>query len=316
LLGGGFGRRLEQDFVAEAVQIASKIGKPVRMLWSREEDMQHDFYRPVSYHLLRAGLDAKGMPLFWHHRSAGPAISKSASRYMPYSIPNIRSEIQEISTSVPTGPWRSVGHSYHGFVLESFIDELAVAGNIDPADLRIKLLAGAPRLRRVVEEAIERSGWSRASTQNRALGLAAYSSFGSHVAYVAEVNVTPVGALKVARIVCVVDCGMAVNPDTIAAQMESAVAFGLSATLRSQITISDGRVQQGNFNDFPILRMDEMPRVEVHIVPSHQAPGGIGEPGVPPLAPAVTNALYRATGVRARFLPIRNLDELRRSAKT
>ncbi|KPK51755.1 MAG: hypothetical protein AMS22_10395 [Thiotrichales bacterium SG8_50] len=309
LLGGGFGRRLKQDYVAEVVQISAKVGKPVRLLWSREEDMQHDFYRSVSFHSLRAGLDATGMPVFWHHRSAGPSISKSASQNMPYAIANMRSEIHEVATPVPTGPWRSVGHSYHGFVMESFLDELAAAGKIDPVDLRIKLLSGSLRLRHVVEEAANRSGWGRGSATGRALGIAAYSCFGSHVAHVAEVGIGSGGEIRVSRVVCVVDCGMVVNPDTIVAQMESAVAFALSAALKGKITIDGGRVQQSNFDDFPILRIDEMPRVEVHILPSMEAPGGIGEPGVPPLAPAVANAIYRATGIRVRTIPVGSVRE-------
>ena len=316
LLGGGFGRRLKQDYVAEVVQIAKRVGRPVRFTWSREEDVQHDFYRPVSLHLLRGGLDKKGMPLFWHHRTAGPDLDKSTSEYLPYSIANIRSEIREVPSPVPTGAWRSVADSYHAFVTECFLDENAAAGKIDPVDLRIRLLGGAPRLRQVVERVATISKWGRRLASNRAQGLAAYSCRDTHVAQVAEVEVGHDGRIRVPRVTCVIDCGMVVNPDTVIAQMESAVAFALSATLKGQITISGGRVQQSNFHDFPIVRMDEMPHVDVHIVPSKEPPGGVGEPGVPPLAPAVANALYRATGIRARMLPVRNLRDLQRSTAT
>jgi isoquinoline 1-oxidoreductase beta subunit len=312
LLGGGFGRRLKQDYVAEVVQIAKRVGRPVRFTWSREEDVQHDFYRPVSLHLLRGGLDKKGMPLFWHHRTAGPDLDKSTSEYLPYSIPNLRSEIREVPTPVPTGPWRSVADSYHAFVTECFLDENAAAGKIDPVDLRIRLLGEAPRLRRVVERVATISKWGRRPPSNRAQGLAVYSCRDTCVAHVADVEISNDGQIRVPRVTCVIDCGMVVNPDTVIAQMESAVAFALSATLKGQITISGGRVKQSNFHDFPIIRMDEMPHVDVHIVPSKEPPGGVGEPGVPPLAPAVANAIYRATGKRIRTLPIKNIRDLTR----
>jgi isoquinoline 1-oxidoreductase beta subunit len=274
--------------------------------------VQHDFYRPVSLHLLRGGLDKKGMPLFWHHRTAGPDLDKSTSEYLPYSIPNLRSEIREVPTPVPTGPWRSVADSYHAFVTECFLDENAAAGKIDPVDLRIRLLGEAPRLRRVVERVATISKWGRRLPSNRAQGLAVYSCRDTSVAHVADVEISNDGQIRVPRVTCVIDCGMVVNPDTVIAQMESAVAFALSATLKGQITISGGRVKQSNFHDFPIIRMDEMPHVDVHIVPSKEPPGGVGEPGVPPLAPAVANAIYRATGKRIRTLPIKNIRDLTR----
>jgi len=311
-LGGGFGRRLKQDYVAEVVQIAKRVGRPVRFTWSREEDVQHDFYRPVSLHLLRGGLDKKGMPLFWHHRTAGPDLDKSTSEYLPYSIANIRSEIREVPSPVPTGAWRSVADSYHAFVTECFLDEVAAAGKIDPVDLRIRLLGGTPRLREVVDRVATISKWGRRLASNYAQGLAAYSCRDTHVAQVAEIEVGDDGRIRVPRVICVIDCGMVVNPETVIAQMEGAVAFALSATLKGQITISGGRVQQSNFHDFPIIRMDEMPHVEVHIVRSKEPPGGVGETGVPPLAPAVANAIYRATGKRIRTLPIKNIRDLTR----
>jgi isoquinoline 1-oxidoreductase beta subunit len=251
------------------------------------------------------------MPIAWQHRMAGPGIGRGIQDYLPYAIPNLRMEVHSIPASVPNGAWRSVGHSFHAFVVETFVDELASAARQDPVDYRLKLLSKAPRLRATLTRAAELARWKPGASAPR--GVAVYESFGSVVAMVADVAVDKQGFIRVPRIVCVVDCGIAVNPDSVIAQMEGAIAFGLSATLKSQITIEGGRVQQSNFNDFPILRIDEMPRVEVHILPSKEAPGGIGEPGVPPLAPAVANALFRASGVRVRTLPVRNVRDIQRS---
>lgn len=312
VLGGGFGRRLEQDYVRETLRISRRMGVPVRMMWSRDEDIQHDRYRPVSRHALRARLGANGLPIAWQHRMAGPGIGRGTQDYLPYAIPNVRMEVHNVPMSVPNGAWRSVGHSFHAFVVESFVDELAAAARQDPVEFRLKLLAQAPRLRATLVRAAELAKWKPGASDPR--GIAVYESFGSVVVMIVDVAIDKQDLIRVPRVVCVVDCGIAVNPNSVIAQMEGAIAFGLSATLKSRITIEGGRVQQSNFDNFPILRIDEMPRVEVHIVPSKDAPGGIGEPGVPPLAPAVANALFRATGIRARTLPVANLHELRRSA--
>jgi isoquinoline 1-oxidoreductase beta subunit len=311
VLGGGFGRRLEQDYVRETLRIARRVGRPVRMMWSRDEDMQHDHYRPVSRHALRARLADDGLPIAWQHRMAGPGIGRGIQDYLPYAIPNLRMEVHSIPASVPNGAWRSVGHSFHAFVVESFVDELASTARQDPVDYRLKLLSKTPRVRATLARAAELAKWKPGASTPR--GVAVYESFGSVVAMIADVAIDKQDLIRVPRMVCVVDCGIAVNPDSVVAQMEGGIAFALSATLKSRITIDGGRVQQNNFGDFSILRIDEMPKIEVHIIPSKEAPGGIGEPGVPPVAPAVANALFRATGMRVRTLPVRNLSDIRRS---
>jgi isoquinoline 1-oxidoreductase beta subunit len=320
-LGGGFGRRFEQDFVAQAVEIAQKAQAPVKLVWTREDDIRHDFYRPASFSRFRAALDGRGRPVAWHHRIASPSIlsrampeglkadgkldpsSMEAADNLPYAIPNLRVEYAMVDPGVPVGFWRSVGHSQNGFVVESFIDELAHAAGQDPLEFRLKLLEKHPRHQGVLKRAAEKAGWGKPLPQGRGRGLAVVGSFGSYAAEVAEVTVRD-GEIRVDRVVVALDCGSTVNPDTIRAQMESAVAYALTATLKSRITVARGRVEQSNFHDFPLLGIHEMPVVEVHIVESHEAPGGVGEPGVPPLAPAVANAVFAATGKRVRELPI------------
>ncbi len=303
-IGGGFGRRLNQDFVAEAVQIAKAVGRSVQVLWTREDDLRHDHYRPANYTYLRGGLDADGRMVAWLQRIVGPSLALDGVD-VPYAIPNIREEHVEVDPGVPTGPWRSVGASQNAFSVECFIDELAHASQADPLAFRRKLLRGAPRHSRVLDLAAEKAGWGTPPPRGRHRGLAVYHSFGSYVAQVAEVSVGEAGAIKVHRVVCATDCGLAVNPDLIAAQMEGGIAFGLSAALKGEITLEQGGVVQASLRDYPVLKIDEMPKVEVHIRVSHEEPGGVGEPGVPPIAPAVANALFAATGHRIRTLPIR-----------
>jgi isoquinoline 1-oxidoreductase subunit beta len=321
-LGGGFGRRAEQDFVIEAVEISKAVGAPVQVTWSREDDIQHDFYRPVSHCRFEAGLDAEGWPVAWKNRIACPSImsrffpgsvknglddsSVEGAADLPYGIPNILVDYQLTETGIPVGFWRSVGHTQNGFFSECFIDELAAAAGKDPYEFRRKLLQKEPRHLGVLELAATKAGWGKPLPEGRYRGIAVLSSFGSYVAEVAEVSVEKKsGEVRVHRVVCAVDCGRYVNPLTIEAQMQGGIVYGLTAALYGAITIKGGRVEQGNFDDYPALRMNEMPKVEVHIVPSDQPSGGIGEPGTPVIAPAVANAIFAATGKRIRKLPIR-----------
>jgi isoquinoline 1-oxidoreductase beta subunit len=301
LLGGGFGRRLEQDYVAEAVQIAKIVGKPVKLTWSREEDTRHDFYHPHTFHLMEGGIDAKGNITAWWHRIAG--IGEPSATDFPYAVPNVRIEVAPVASPVPTGAWRSVSHHYYAFAQETFFDELARLGKQDPLELRLALLRD-PRLRGVLELAADKAGWGRPRENGHVQGLAAHYSFGTYVAEVVEIAMDGKGKIRVPRVVVAIDCGIVINPDIVAAQMESSVAFALSAALNGSITLDNGRVQQSNYDDFAILRQDEMPNVDTHIVKNAESPQGIGEPGVPPLAPALANALFAATGVPVRSLPI------------
>jgi isoquinoline 1-oxidoreductase subunit beta len=324
LLGGGFGRRLEMDWVIDAVRVSRAVGRPVQVLWTREDDLQHDNYRPASYHVLRAALAAgDGDILAWMHRMAAPSIigwhapellhrpnrladeALDGAADLPYGIPNLRVEYCPVSTPVPVGWWRSVFASQNAFVNECFLDELAHEMKRDPVELRRQLLKGAPRHLRVLELAAERAGWGSPAPEGRTRGVAVHKFFSDAiVAEVAEVSLGPKGEVRVHRVVCALDCGMALNPSTVVAQMESGIAYGLSAALRGAITIEAGRVKQSNFHDYPVVRMSEMPVVEVHIVPSDESPHGVGEPAVPPIAPAVANAVFRATGKPVRRLPI------------
>jgi isoquinoline 1-oxidoreductase subunit beta len=326
LLGGGFGRRLDVDFVAQAVRVAMDCGgKPVQILWSREEDTGHDFYRPAHAANLRGALDAKGDVSMLRIHSAGDAITprwferalpllagpvdapdKTASEGLfdlPYAIPHQRMTHAATKSGVPVGYWRSVGHSHNAFFSESFIDELAHAAQTDPLAFRRKLLKDAPRYLAVLNLAADKVQWGAKLPAGHALGIALHESFGTIAAQVAQVSLGDKGLPRVHRVVCALDCGTAVNPQIIAQQVESAVIFGLTAALYGRIDIADGVVQQTNFAQYQMLKLAQAPVVHTHIVPSTYAPGGIGEPAVPPLAPAVGNALFALTGKRHRSLP-------------
>jgi CO/xanthine dehydrogenase Mo-binding subunit len=335
LMGGGFGRRYMGDFVMEAAQISKVTGKPVMVLWTREDDMQHDFYRPASYHQFSGALDAKGNIAAWKHfqtstsidamwsekGAANPENSEFATAaFIPYQVPNYRVEYTLAQSSVPRAWWRSVEHSTSGFVVESFVDELAVAAGADPLEFRLRMIGedrkipnftdpmeGKPlntaRLKGVLKLAAEKASWGSPLPEGVARGIAGYYSFETYTAAVAEVSVKA-GALKIHRLVYAVDCGRPVNPDGIRAQVEGAAIYGLSAALHDAITIKNGRVVQSNFNDYQMPRIADAPKTEIHIVESTEAPTGIGEPGLPVVAASVCNAIYAATKKRIRRLPI------------
>jgi len=318
MLGGGFGRRFEQDFLTEAVTLSKLTHAPVKVVFSREDDIQHDNYRPATYNVLAAGLDASGNLTVATYQSVSPSVQAHIfplrngmdenaieGALGEYAIPNVQVEWVRDEPGVPMGFWRSVGNSHTAFVKESFIDEIAAATHTDPMALRRRLLAGSPRLLGVLNLAAERAGWDTPLPAGRFRGIAAHKSFNSYVAEVAEVSVAADGTPTVHRVVCAVDIGRVVNPLTVEAQVQGSVVYGLSAALRGAITLDKGRVQQENFNQYEPLRMNEMPVVEVAIVPSEEPATGIGEPGLPPIAPAVGNAIFAATGVRLRSLPFR-----------
>ncbi len=324
-LGGGFGRRATpaSDFVSEAVQVAKAAGKPVKTVWTREDEVRGGYYRPSYLHRVRVGAGADGLPSAWSHVIVGQSIltgtlfepmmvkdgvddtSVEGVADSPYitGLADHRVELHSPKTQVPVLWWRSVGHSHNAFVMESLVDELAAAAGRDPVDYRRALLAQHARHLGVLNLAAEKSGWGTKLPAGRARGVAVHESFGSWVAEVAEVSVEN-GAVRVHRVVCAIDCGIAVNPAGVQAQLESAVAFGLGAALHSRLDLHEGRTQQSNFHDYQVLRLNEMPVVEVHIVPSREKPGGVGEPGVPPIAPAVANAIRALTGQRLRELPL------------
>jgi isoquinoline 1-oxidoreductase subunit beta len=320
-LGGGFGRRSENDMVEEALQASRASGKPVKLIWTREEDIQNDFYRPGNCCRIEGAFDEKGALTAWSHKIAAPSIfarvfpqrikggvdpaAVEGVTNMEYEIPNLYVEYVEMDAPIPVGFWRSVGSSHNAFTVESFMDELAQAAGKDPVELRLGLLKNHPRARRVVELAAEKAGWGKSIQAGDARGFACHSCFGSHVAQVAEVSIRKnEGAFKVNRVVCAVDCGLAVNPAIIAAQMKGAINMGLSAALREQVVFTKGGVDSSNFDNYELLRMKESPEIEVHIVRSREEMGGIGEPGLPPIAPAVANAVFMAAGIRVRRLPL------------
>jgi isoquinoline 1-oxidoreductase beta subunit len=319
-LGGGFGRRAENDFVAEAVQLSKVVGAPVKVIWSREDDIQHDFYRPTSHHRFSAGFDAAGAPAVWTHRIVAPSIlsrfgplrdgidgtTVEGAANVPYGFTNFLCEQTVADLPIPIGFWRSVGSSHNAFVTESFLDEVAAAAKRDPYQLRHDLLAGSPRHRAVLDLVAQESGWGGPGPAGRARGIALAESFGSIVAEVAEVSISA-GKPRVHRVWCAVDCGPIVNPDTIEAQMQSGIVYGLTAALYGAVTWKAGRVEQSNFTDYRMVRMAEMPEVKVRILPSTDSQGGIGEPGTPPIAPALCNAIFALTGKRIRKLPIDTL---------
>ena len=327
LLGGGFGRRANpnSDFVVEAVHVAKAATAPVKVVWTREDDVRGGWYRPMWHDRFAAGLDANGDPIAWTHTIVGQSImqgtlfeaftikdgidstSVEGAADVLYGFPNLQVDLHTPKIGVPVQWWRSVGHSHTGFSVEAFLDEVAHAGGKDPYELRRKLLANQPRMRAVLELAAQKANWASKLPPGVGRGIATHFSFDSYVAQVVEASVEK-GVVKVHRVVCAVDCGFVINPDTVRAQMEGGIIFGLTAALKTEITLKDGRVEQSNFHDYQMLRMFESPEIEVHIVPSTESPTGVGEPGVPPVAPALANAIFAVTGKRLRRLPIRESD--------
>ena len=313
-MGGGFGRRAGSDYVTEAVEVAKAVSGPVKVQWSREDDMQHDTYRPAAYVHFAGGVDEQGWPVALTARVACPAfagprpgVDRTAVEGLAdlaYAIPHVLVEYYNPDAGIPTSYWRSVGYSQNTFFLEAFLDELAAAGGKDPLEVRRRLLAGAPRMRGVLELAASKAGWGTALATGRGRGLAVVDNIGSFTAQVAEVTVSG-STIRVDRVVAAVDCGHVINPAIVAQQIRSGIVFGLSAALKGAITIDRGRVREGNFDKYDVIRMSETPVVEVHIVPSQERPGGIGEASVPGIAPAVANAVFAATGQRVRKLPMR-----------
>ena len=340
LLGGGFGRRLEVDFIVRSVQIAQHVTGPVKVVWTREEDIQHDMYRPYYYDRIAAGLNKHGVPIAWTHKVVGSSILDRVVFHLfpknlrvlraagvhqlvasvkgldtdavegaaepPYALPNIRVEyVRQEPRGIPTAFWRGVGPTHNIFVVESFIDELAIRAGRDPVAYRRALL-DAPRARAVLDVAAREAGWGQPLPPGSGRGVALLHAFGSYIAQVAQVRVAPTGEVRVERVVAAVDCGIIVNPDTVRAQLEGGITFGISAALFGEITFRNGRVEQRNFNDYRVLRINEVPTIDVHLVASGEAPGGIGEPGTSAVMPAVANAIYAATGKRIRRLPVKD----------
>jgi isoquinoline 1-oxidoreductase beta subunit len=320
-LGGGFGRRLEIESITQAVQIAKQVDGPVKIVWSREEDIQHDIYRPYYFDRMRAGLDAAGKPVAFHHRVTGSSI---VARWVPaffkdgldpdavegaagvYEFPNLHVDYvrQEPPKGLTTTWWRGVGVTHNAFMVESFLDEMAAAAGKDPVDYRRDLLGKQPRARAVLDLAAAKAGWGAPMPQGTGRGVALLFGFGTYLAQVAEVAVAPDGKVRVQRVVCAVDTGIVINPDIVEAQIQSGIMYGLTAALYGDITFKNGRVEQSNFDNYQMLRINEAPVVEVYIVPSSEAPGGIGEPGTSAVQPAVANAIFAATGKRLRKMPI------------
>ncbi|WP_262695766.1 xanthine dehydrogenase family protein molybdopterin-binding subunit [Kordiimonas aquimaris] len=309
MLGGGFGRRIhaENDYVAPAVEISKMVGAPVKTVWSREEDMRFDEYRPAVISRFRGVLDEGNKPSMWYNRYSDKREPVEAP-LVPYSIPGQSIGYVVSQSHLKLGPWRSVDHSQHAFFTESFIDELAYKAGIDPLEYRLSLLGDAPRHAAVLRAAAVKAGWYSGKRGGRAMGAAVHESFGSICAHIAEVSVDESGQLRVHRVFSAVDCGEAINPDNIESQIESAIIYGMTAALYGEITVENGAVVQGNFPDYEMVRMDEVPEIDVQIIESGAPLGGMGEPGLPPIAPAITNAIFAATNIRVRKLPLMNVD--------
>jgi isoquinoline 1-oxidoreductase beta subunit len=320
-LGGGFGRRAYQDFVIEAVELSQRVGAPVKVVWTREDDIQHDLYRPAQLQRFRASLDGAGRPTVLQNRIVGPSTEawwnpatttpqrREGGEPPPYDIANTLNDFVRVAAPVPLGAWRAVQNGQNGFCFESFIDECAHAAGVDPVQYRLSLLgASRPRQQAIVKLAADRAQWTTKLPKGRGRGIAFFDYDGTYVAEVAEVTVTKRDGVHVDRVVCAFDCGTIVNPDTVRAQVESAVVWATSAALFGEITVRDGRTVQSNFHDYRVLRMAEAPVVEVHLVRNTETPTGVGEPGVPPLAAAIANAIFAATGQRLRRMPFRLAD--------
>jgi isoquinoline 1-oxidoreductase subunit beta len=321
LIGGGFGRRLEADGAVRAVEIAKQVDGPVKVVWTREEDIQHDMYRPYWFDRISAGLDDKGRPVAWNNRFAGSSV---IARWLPpgfnngldpdstegaidlvYDLPNFHVEyVRAEPPGIPTAFWRSVGPSHNVFVTESFIDEMAAAAKQDAVAYRRSLLDKSPRAKAVLDLAAAKAGWGQALPKGRGRGVSLQFVFGSYLAQVAEVEVSKEGTVRVHRVVCAIDCGTVVNPDTVQAQLQSGIIFGVTASLYGEITLKNGRVEQSNFDTYQILRINEAPAIEVHVVKSQEPPGGMGETGTSAIVPAIANAIFAATGKRLRKMPV------------
>ena len=316
-LGGGFGRRLEHDFIVQAVQISKMVGRPVKLVWSREDDMTHDYYRPLAVNQVKAGVDAQGMPVALHYKVASQSVTQRAFGFPKdkvdgamveaavagYEIPNTQHDLVIHDTGLRVGYWRAVSHNMNVFAHESFMDELALAAGKDPYQYRAALLKNKPRQLNVLKLAAEKAGWGQPLPAGRARGIAVMEGYDTYMAQVAEVSLDK-GAVKVHRVTVVADLGQMVNPDTVEAQIQSSIVFGMSAGLMQEITLKDGRVQQTNFHDYPVLRMHEVPVIDITLVASTEKPGGIGEPATALVVPAIANAVAAATGKRVRKLPI------------
>jgi isoquinoline 1-oxidoreductase subunit beta len=321
LIGGGFGRRLEADGAVRAVEIARQVDGPVKVVWTREEDIQHDMYRPYWFDRISAGLDEQGRPVAWNNRFAGSSV---ISRWLPpafkdgldpdstegaidlvYNLPNFHVEFVRVEPAgIPTAFWRSVGPSHNVFVTESFMDEMAVAAKQDPVAYRRALLDKSPRAKAVLDLAAEKAGWGQTLPKGSGRGVSLQFVFGSYMAQVAEVEVTKEGTVRVRRVVCAIDCGTVVNPNTVQAQIQSGIIFGATASLYGEITLKNGRVEQTNFDTYQMIRMNEAPAIDVHVVKSPEPPGGMGETGTSAIVPAIANAIYAATGKRLRKMPV------------
>jgi isoquinoline 1-oxidoreductase beta subunit len=318
-LGGGFGRRIDVDFIVQAIEISKAVGAPIKLVWTREDDMTHDFYRPISYHQLSGALDAQGRPVAIKFHLTSPSVTSRLfpavvqngidpfmleAAAVPYDIPHQLADVVIHDTGLRVGYWRSVSHALNSFANESFMDEMALAAGKDPYEFRRALLDKQPRLKHVLELAALKAGWGKPLPAGRARGIGLLEGYGTSMAQVAEVSVTG-KTVKVHRVVVAADLGKMVNPNIVRQQLESSIIYGLSAVLYGEITLKDGRVQQSNFHDYAVVRMPESPVIEMHLVDSNEKPAGIGEPGTALIGPSVANAVFAATGQRLRKLPLR-----------